>query len=639
MPFLDKINKPDDLKQLSEEELVSLADEIRETILSVVSKNGGHLAPNLGVVELTIALHLAIDSPKDKIIWDVGHQAYTHKLLTGRKKEFPSIRTLNGLSGFPNPKESEHDVCITGHASTSVGMALGLAAARDLSGGDNTVVAVIGDGSLTGGLAYEALNQAGQLKKDLIVILNDNEMSIDTNVGAMSAYLDRIRLDPGIKNFREEIEHKIERVPGIGRFLVNVGENIKESVKHLFVPGLLFEELGFRYVGPINGHNIKEIERDITLAKQVGGPVLIHVVTKKGKGYEIAEEKPDIFHGTGAFNIKTGKPTSKITTTTYTKAFGEALLELAKKDERIIGVTAAMANGTGMDIMQKKFPGRVFDVGIAEQQAVVMSAGLAIGGFLPVVAIYSTFLQRAYDQLIHDIALQGLHVIFAIDRAGLVGEDGPTHHGVFDMSYLKTIPGMTIMCPSDENELRHMLFTATKLSGPVAIRYPRAHGVGAETEEFQLLESGRSRVVQSGGDIAVMAVGRLLHKAIEAGRLLEKNEGISCTIIDPRFVKPFDTELIASLAGDHHTLVVIEESTVQGGFSESVNRFITENALDLKFKSICLPDQFVEHGPCDILFEKLGFDGKGLYKKLSAVNPIKQLKNREPLDLPTINTI
>lgn len=639
MPLLDEINKPEDLKQLSEEELISLAEELRQTILKVVSRNGGHLAPNLGVIELAIALHLALDSPKDKIIWDVGHQSYAHKILTGRKNDFHTIRTMNGLSGFPSPKESDHDACITGHASTSVGIALGLAAARDLSGEDNAVVAVIGDGSLTGGLAYEALNQAGQLKKDLIVILNDNEMSIDANVGAMSAYLDRIRLDPGLRNMCEEIEHKIERVPGIGKFLLNVGENIKETVKHLIVPGLLFEELGFKYVGPINGHNIKEIERDVILAKQVGGPVLIHVVTKKGKGYPIAEKKPDKFHGTSPFNIKTGKPISTPETATYTKVFGDALLDIAKKNDRIVGITAAMANGTGIDIMQKKLPGRVFDVGIAEQQAVVLASGLALGGYIPVVAIYSTFLQRAYDQLIHDVALQDLHVIFAVDRAGLVGEDGPTHHGVFDISFLKSVPGMTIMCPSDENELRNMLYTATLLKGPVAIRYPRDHGTGIEIEPFSRLEPGKLKVVRKGSGVAILAVGRLLHNSLKAAEMLQAKEGVDCTVLDARFVKPFDNEAIVDLTKDHHTIVVVEESTVQGSFAESVNRFITESGLPLKFKAFCIPDRFVEHGPAQKLLDKLGLSSVGLYNKISGLLPIHKLPGDEQIDISAVNTI
>lgn len=639
MPLLNKIDTPADLKQLSEEELHILSEEIRQLIIQVVAKNGGHLAPNLGVVELTIALHLALDSPKDKIIWDVGHQCYAHKIITGRKKQFLSIRQFKGLSGFPNPSESEHDICITGHASTSVGVALGLAMARDLKGDDNTVVAVIGDGSLTGGLAYEALNQAGQLKKDLIVILNDNEMSIDANVGAMSAYLDKIRLDPGLRSMYEELEHKIEKVPGIGKFLVNVGENIKESVKHLIVPGLLFEELGFKYFGPINGHDVREVERDISQAKQVGGPVLIHVITKKGKGYTIAEQKPDKFHGTSAFNIKTGKTIVEPTAVSYTQAFGEALLELATADDRIVAITAAMANGTGVDIMQKALPDRVFDVGIAEQHAVVFASGLAMGGFLPVVAVYSTFMQRAYDQLIHDVALQKRHVIFALDRAGLVGEDGPTHHGIFDLSYLRTVPGMTIMSPSNENELRHMLYTATQLSGPVAIRYPRGFGLGVKKDQFKLLDHGKSKVLTTGKGVVVLAVGRLVHNALAVADLLEGN-GIGCTVVDVRFVKPFDKELIVKLANENHTMIVLEENSSQGGYAECVKGALAENASRVNFKAFGIPDQFIEHGSIEQLFAKLGLDSINIYNKtLELVTDEHQRACKETLNMQTFETI
>lgn len=624
MSLLDKIEEPADLKQFSEEELYGLAREIRELIIRTVSENGGHLAPNLGVVELTIALHLALDSPNDRIIWDVGHQCYAHKILTGRKNDFHTLRQYNGLSGFPFPEESEHDVCITGHASTSVGLALGLAQARDMKNEDNAIVAVIGDGSLTGGLAYEALNQAGQLKKDLIVVLNDNEMSIDANVGAMSAYLDKIRLNPGLRNICDEIESRLEKIPGLGKFLLNISENIKDSIKHLIVPGLLFEELGFRYVGPIDGHEIREIKRDIELAKRVGGPVLIHVLTKKGKGYTAAEENPDKFHGINPFDVETGNQKIRSVAPTYTKVFGETLLELAKMDERIVGITAAMSNGTGLDIMQKEFPDRVFDVGIAEQHAVVFAAGLAMGGFLPVVAIYSTFMQRAYDQLLHDIALQGLNVVFALDRAGLVGEDGATHHGSFDLSFLKTVPGMTIMAPSDGDELRNMLFTAVNLKGPVAIRYPRGGTRQTDKSEFIKLEVGQSRIVRHGSGIVVLAAGRLLYNARCALELLAK-EGKEYTLVDVRFVKPFDEDLIHKLAMAHDTIVVIEENTFQGGFAESVSRFLMENRLYVDFRYAGLPDGFVGHGDTGKLLADTGLDTLSLYRKISAIAAEKHI--------------
>lgn len=626
LSLLEKIENPADLKRLSEKELYNLAQEIRDLILETVSNNGGHLAPSLGVVELTIAIHLALNSPADKIIWDVGHQCYAHKILTGRRDIFGTLRKYKGLSGFPLPSESEHDICIAGHASTSISLALGLAQARDIKEENYTVAAIIGDGSLTGGLAYEALNQAGQLKKDLIVILNDNEMSINANVGAMSAYLNKIRLNPGLRNIRDEIESKLEKIPGVGKLLLSIGENIKESIKHLIVPGLLFEEMGFKYVGPINGHDdIKKIKNNIELAKQVKGPVLIHVITKKGKGYPIAEKNPDKFHGVNPFYVESGEPKVKVNIPTYTRIFGETLLRLAEENKKIVGITAAMSNGTGLDIMQKQFPERVFDVGIAEQHAVVFAAGLAAGGFLPVVAIYSTFMQRAYDQLLHDIGLQGLHVVFALDRAGLVGEDGATHHGSFDLSFLKTIPGITIMAPSDGEELKNMLYTAVNLSGPVALRYPRGIAVQTpDSNEFVKFNIGQARIVRHGGGVAVLAVGRLLHNAKSALELLAR-EGKEYTLVDMRFIKPFDEDLIQKLSLTHHTIVTIEENTFQGGFAESVSRFLAENQLWVNFGYASIPDNFVGHGDMEQLFSEAGLDALSLYGRLSALAAEKSL--------------
>ncbi len=620
--LLDKINSPEDLKQLSFSQLKELAEEIREYLIEVVSKTGGHLAPNLGVVELTLGLHYALQSPKDKIIWDVGHQSYVHKIITGRKEAFKTLRQFGGISGFPRREESKHDVFNTGHASNSISVALGLAKARDMKGGDETIVAVIGDGALTGGIALEALNQAGHLKTNLIVILNDNSWSIAKNVGALSSYLSRIRLDPTYNKLRDDFEEALRKIPGIGDKLVSLGERWKESIKHLFVPGMLFEELGFKYIGPIDGHNIERVATSISLAKQVKGPVLIHVLTKKGCGYKPAEECPDKFHGTASFEVETGQPKSKPKFPSYTKAFGETLLEIAREDSSIVAVTAAMPSGTGVDIMAKEFPERVFDVGIAEQHAVTFAAGLALGGLTPIAAIYSTFLQRAFDQLIEDIALQNLHVVFALDRAGLVGEDGPTHHGAFDLTYLRLIPNFVVMAPMDENELRHMLYTAVSLSGPVALRYPRGEGWSGKKEPLKKIPLGKAKVLVEGKTVCLLAVGRMVKVALEVREIL-LSQGLKPTVVNARFIKPLDEDLIEELVKSHEFLVTLEENTVLGGFGSGVAELCKNKEWNIPQLIVGLPDSFVPHGSLQELFAHLRLDAPSIAQAI-----LKEMEGR-----------
>lgn len=604
---LSKIDSPEILRELDQAELATLCEEIRGELITCISKNGGHLASNLGVVELTIGLHLALNSPSDKIVWDVGHQCYVHKLLTGRRAEFPTIRTYGGLAGFPKRSESEHDVFDTGHASNSISVALGLAEARDLRGGDETVVAVIGDGSLTGGMSYEALNQAGHLGTHLIVLLNDNEMSIAGNVGAMSSYLARIRLDPTYNRLRDEIEAAVRRIPGIGDFIFTTGEHVKESVKQLLVPGMIFEELGFKYIGPIDGHDINAVKTSVKLARGVGGPVLIHAITTKGRGYCHAENSPDKFHGISPFVVSNGEPKSLGKAPQYTKVFGDAMVELAGQDDRVVALTAAMAAGTGLEAFGKAYPNRFYDVGIAEQHAVTFAAGLAVQGLLPVCAIYSTFLQRAFDQLVEDVCLQDLHVVFALDRGGLVGEDGPTHHGVFDISYLRHIPGMTVMSPKDEDELRDMLYTALHhVSGPVAIRYPRGEGEGvALREQFTPLPIGRMETLTEGSDVSVCALGRMVGVALRAAEILH-TRGISCTVANARFVKPLDELAIMEMARTHELLVTIEESALAGGFGSAVGELLLDRHAQTEVLRLGIPDRFVTHGATTQLLAEVG---------------------------------
>ncbi|HEY4687270.1 MAG TPA: 1-deoxy-D-xylulose-5-phosphate synthase [Candidatus Subteraquimicrobiales bacterium] len=636
--ILDKVNSPADLKKLSKSQLKDLAQEIRDLMIETVSKTGGHLAPNLGVVELTIGLHLVLQSPKDKIIWDVGHQAYVHKLLTGRKDKFSTLRQEGGLSGFPRRAESEHDAFDSGHASTSISVALGLAEARDKKGGDEKIVVVIGDGALTGGVAYEALNQAGHLNTSLIVVLNDNHMSIAKNVGAMASYLTKIRLDPTYNRLKHEIEERLKKIPAIGERMLHLSQHLKEGIKQFLVPGVLFEELGFKYVGPFDGHNIEEVKKSLSLAKQFEGPVLIHVLTEKGKGYLPAARNPEKFHGASPFVVKTGHFRKKNKIPTYTQVFGETMAELARKDERIIAITAAMPSGTGLEDFAESFPNRFYDVGIAEQHAVTFSAGLALNGFLPVNAIYSTFLERAYDQIIQDVALQNLHVIFAVDRAGIVGEDGPTHQGGFDLSYLRHIPRMVIMAPEDEEELRHMLYTATKIKAPVAVRYPRGQGLGVEfSQQFKELVLGKAEVVlENGVDVSLIAVGRMVKVAKEAAESLKK-KGILATVVNARFIKPLDRDLISFLAKQSELLVTLEENSQMGGFGSGVLETLAEEGISVPVLNLGFPDRFILHGKPDKLLQELGLDAAGVThsveKKLEALRRMKfSFREEEWLD-------
>lgn len=629
--YLEQINSPQDLHNLNLAQLEELAAEIRKTIISTVAVNGGHLAPNLGVVELTIALHRVFQTPRDKIVWDVGHQSYVHKLLTGRRKKFHTLRRHGGLSGFPNPKESEHDAFAAGHSSTSISAALGLALGRDLMGDTHAVAAVIGDGAMTGGMAFEALNHAGQLKTNLIVVLNDNEMSISHNVGAMSGYLTRIRTDPKYTRGKDELEQLMKRIPSIGSTMLRFAERFKDGLKYFLVPGIIFEELGFTYLGPVNGHNIRSMINTLEQAKTLGGPVLVHVITEKGKGYAPAVEKSDLFHGVGPFDVQSGACLKSTDASTYTEVFGCTLARLAEQDHRIVAITAAMCSGTGLTEFARLFPGRFFDVGIAEQHAVTMAAGLAKTGLKPVVAVYSTFLQRAYDQLIHDVCLQNLPVVLAIDRAGIVGDDGPTHHGLFDLSFLRSLPNINIMAPADEKEFQDMLYTAFNTDGPCALRYPRGACPGAVLEEqWSEMPLGRAEVLSEGKDITILAVGNMTPVAVRAAELL-KDAGISATVINARFVKPLDEDCIIHYAGYTGRLITVEENVLAGGFGAAVLELLSRvpahkmpRSKPLNVKCLGIPDVFVEHGSQLLLREKYGLSPDHIADvAISMVNPLK----------------
>lgn len=607
MSLLSNINDPGDLRRLPVPRLYQLAAEIRKEVIETVSKNGGHLAPNLGVVELTIALHRVFETPRDKIIWDVGHQCYVHKLITGRREKFRAIRKYGGISGFPRPEECDHDAFISGHSSTSISVALGMAIARDLAGEKHAVAAVIGDGAMTGGMAFEAMNHAGHLQKDLIVVLNDNEMSIAKNVGGMSRYLSRLRTDPMYSRGKDELEQVIKKIPAIGPTVLKGVERLKDSLKYLVVPGMLFEELGFVYLGPIDGHNIQDMTDVLNQAKNMRGPVLVHVITTKGKGYSHAEKNPGKFHGIGPFDLETGVPKGGEGNPTYTEVFGHTLVELAGRDKSILAITAAMTGGTGLSEFSKKYPDRFFDVGIAEQHAVTMAAAMASKGFRPVVAVYSTFLQRAYDQIIHDVCMLNLPVTFAIDRSGLVGEDGPTHHGVFDLSYLSHAPNMVIMAPKDENELRQMLKTALEYRGPAAVRYPRSEVTGRRLDdEIESMPVGRSEVIRDGTDIAIFAVGTMVEAADKAAQTLDA-QGISAAVINVRFIKPADSECIIKYASTTGRVITLEENILSGGFGSRVLEVINNSGIvGIKVCNMCLPDNFVEHGDRKLLLAKYG---------------------------------
>jgi 1-deoxy-D-xylulose-5-phosphate synthase len=621
MPMLlDRINGPDDLKKLKTEDLVTLAAELREFILETVAKTGGHLASNLGCVELTIALHYCFDSPRDRIIWDVGHQAYTHKILTGRRDLFHTQRQYNGLSGFPRRSESEHDAFGAGHSSTSISAGLGMALGQDLKGGDSKVIAVIGDGSLTAGMAFEALNQAGHLNKKFIVILNDNEMSIADNVGSFSSFLSRKMTGSYYRELRKELKALLEGIPAVGHNILQFARRAENSLKGFLTPSSLFEALGFDYVGPLNGHNLPQLVEVMNNVASLEGPVLVHVMTTKGKGYGPAEEDPGNFHGVGPFERKTGKTTGgKGTAPSYTSVFGDTMVKLAAGDERIIAVTAAMRDGTGLAQFARTYPERFFDVGIAEQHALTFAAGLATEGYRPVAAIYSTFTQRAYDQVFHDICLQKLGVTLALDRAGLVGDDGPTHHGVFDLSYLRHLPGLVVMSPKDENELQHMIKTAIYANGPVALRYPRGAGLGADMDREPLtLEIGKGEVVADGSDVSIVAIGVTVSAALKAAQAL-KARGISACVINARFVKPLDRQLILAEARRTGCLVTVEENALQGGFGSAVMELLEQERLtSVRIKRLGIPDRFIEQGSQAQLRKELGLDAEGIASAVEA---------------------
>lgn len=623
MDLLNKINSPADLKQMKKSEIDILADEIRKVIIDVVSKNGGHLASSLGAVELAIAIHYVFDTPNDKIIWDVGHQAYAHKLLTGRREQFHTLRQHNGISGFTRISESPYDAFSTGHSSTSISAGLGIACAKRLKQETSNVVAVIGDGSMTAGIAFEGLNQAGDIHKKLIVILNDNDMSIARNVGAISSLLSRTFSAKYLQTLKKDFGILLKSVPRIGEDIYKFAKRSEESFKAFITPGMLFEAFNFDYFGPIDGHNLNHLINILSNVKLLDEPVLLHVTTKKGKGYLPAENNPVYFHGVGSFEVKTGNCVSKKNSIpSFTEVFGDAMVEFAEKDEKIVAVTAAMPEGTGLTKFAKKYPNRFFDVGIAEQHCVTFAAGLATEGFKPVVAIYSTFLQRAYDQLLHDVCLEALPVIFAIDRGGIVGDDGPTHHGLFDLSYLRCLPNMIVMAPKDENELRKMLATAFAHNGPIAIRYPRGIGTGVEIEQNVIpAPIGKGEIVETGDDVLILALGRPVCEALCAHSTLLK-EGISATVVNCRFLKPLDVELITSLAKKIPNIITVEENVRQGGFGSAILECLNDAQItNCRIKRLGIPDVFVEQGTQGMLRTKYGIDASAI------VNAAKMLRS------------
>lgn len=613
--LLDDIHGPADLKKLNDKELQQLASEIRKFIIEKTSEYGGHLASNLGVVELTIGLFRALDLPKDKIVWDVGHQAYTHKILSGRKDDFDGLRQYHGISGFPKRAESPYDCFGTGHSSTSISAGMGIAEARDIKGENYTVVSVIGDGSLTGGLAYEGLNNASRMKKNFIIVLNDNKMSISKNVGGMSKYLNGLRSDSGYNRLKVDVGGTLLKVPVVGEALVHQIQQAKNSIKQLVIPGMLFEDMGITYLGPIDGHNIKEVERTINEAKRINHAVLVHVITKKGKGYKPAEKFPARYHGVSPFNINTGKILSN-GGKTYTEVFSDKICELAKDNKKIVGITAAMPDGTGLTRFSEEFPNRFFDVGIAEQHAVTSAAGMASNGLKPVFAVYSSFLQRAYDQIVHDVCLQKLPVVFCIDRAGLVGSDGETHQGIFDYSFLTSIPNMTVMAPKNAWELEMMMEFAMKYPLPISIRYPRGVAYQGLSEFKEPIEYGRSELIYKGRDIALFAAGSMVSTA-EHIRDKALKRGYDLTLVNARFVKPIDTHMIDELVKDHKVIVTLEENVKQGGFGIQVQAYVLENHPEIKVVTVALPDKYVEHGNVTKLREGLHIDSESVMKLLN----------------------
>lgn len=615
---LEKIQKENDIKKLTPEELELLKDEIRQFLIESISVTGGHLASNLGVVELTMALHLCFDLPKDKIVWDVGHQSYTHKILTGRKDGFSSLRQYGGMSGFPKTDESDCDCFNTGHSSTSISAGLGLATARQVTGEDYHVVSVIGDGALTGGMAYEALNNASSVKGNFIIVLNDNNMSISENVGGISQYLSGFRTADAYRDFKNNVMNSLNHIPIYGERMVKHIRNTKSSIKQLFIPGMFFEEMGIIYLGPVDGSDIKEMCRVFDEAKRVDGPVLVHVLTKKGAGYGPAERYPSRFHGAEPFVIETGLPKNKRTKANYTDVFSTVMKKLGERNPKVVAITAAMAEGTGLRRFHRNFPDRFFDVGIAEAHATTFAAGLAKSGLIPVFAVYSSFLQRAFDQILHDVCIQNLHVIFAIDRAGLVGSDGETHQGIFDISYLSVIPNMTIMAPKNKWELSDMMKFAVAYDGPIALRYPRGAAYDGLKEIRQPIELAKSELIRKGSTVAIMALGSMVKTAVDVVKLLEA-DGISATLINARFAMPFDKEAIKELPAEHSLLVTMEENVQSGGFGEHVTEYVKTNGIALEVLTVALPDCYVEHGNVEVLKKELHVDAESVAKRIIAV--------------------
>lgn len=615
--MLEQIENVNDIKKIEKEKLPDLAQEIREFLVEKISENGGHLASNLGVVELTMALHLMLDLPKDRLIWDVGHQAYTHKILTGRKDQFDQMRKYGGMSGFPKRKESDCDAFDTGHSSTSISAGLGYVKARDLQGEDYTVVSVIGDGALTGGMAYEALNNASQLKTNFIIILNDNNMSISENVGGISTYLSKIRTDRSYTDLKNGVEQTLNRIPVYGDKLVRGIRSTKQGLKQMLVPGMFFEEMGIKYLGPVDGHNIGQLTRVLSDAKRVEGAVIVHVVTKKGKGYGPAERMPSRFHGAEPFDRETGVPCARKKKASYTDVFSTVMCKMGARDPKLVAITAAMPDGTGLKRFRNMYRDRFFDVGIAEEHAVTFAAGLAAGGMKPVVAVYSSFLQRAYDQVIHDVCIQNLPVVFAVDRAGLVGSDGETHQGIFDLSYLSGIPNMCVMSPKNKWELADMLKYAIDYQGPIALRYPRGEAYdGLETFRAPIA-FGKSEILYDECSLALVAVGSMVKTAIAVRELL-KEIGYSCTVVNARFVKPIDEEMLSYLAADHSMVVTMEENIKNGGFGEKVLEYYNETGSKVKVLQIALPDDYIEHGNVEVLKKEACIDAESIFKQIVA---------------------
>jgi 1-deoxy-D-xylulose-5-phosphate synthase len=623
--LLDRVNSPADLRQLPEEALPEVAEELRRFLLSTVSATGGHLASGLGAVELTLALHYVLDTPRDQVVWDVGHQCYPHKVITGRRDRFHTLRAYGGMSGFLRREESEYDAFNAGHASTSISAALGMAVARDHRGESFRVVAVIGDGGLTGGMAMEGLNQAGYLDRPLMIILNDNEMSISPNVGAMQGYLNRILHGQPYRRLKDDIEHLLRAIPKLGEPMLKLAKQAEHMAKQLLVPGILFEELGFKYVGPVNGHSVPQLVATLRQWKDHNHPVLLHVVTRKGKGWEPAEADPVFWHGATPFSVETGEVASKMPgPPSYTKVFARALVDLARADERVVAITAAMPEGTGLDVFAKEFPKRCFDVGICEQHAVTFAAGMASRGLRPVVAIYSTFLQRSYDQIFHDVCLMRLPVVFALDRGGLVGNDGPTHHGVFDISFLRVLPDLVVMAPKDEDELRHMLATALSSALPAAVRYPRGNGYGVPMDgPPRVLPVGKAEVLRQGPDGFIWAIGTMASEALRAAQRLAAESGPDLTVVNARFVKPLDVGLLAAQVRAGARVMTIEENALAGGFGAAVMEAVeTLGMAGVAFERLGVPDEFQTHGNQDILRARLDLDVEGIVRRARAFFPV-----------------